>query len=224
MESPTVFISYSHDSPEHEASALALANRLRADGIDAVLDQYESFPTRGWDLWGQRQIQGARFVLVVCTPAYQRRFDGEEEPGKGLGATSEAWYIRQLLYNAGGTNQKFLPVLLTDADSEHIPLKLQGYQYFSPYTEQGYENLRLHLTGQSRVRKPALPPKQRKHDYLYWNLPPRNTFFTGRDEYLRNLEHGLARGRAQAISGLGGIGKTRAGQIPATRWSPGSAR
>jgi hypothetical protein len=224
MESPTVFISYSHDSPEHEANVLALANRLREDGIDAVLDQGESFPPEGWDLWGQRQIQGARFVLVVCTPAYQRRFDGEEEPGKGLGATSEAWYIRQLLYNAGGTNQKFLPVLLTDADSEHIPLKLQGYQYFSPYTEQGYENLRLHLTGQSRVRKPALPPKQRKHDYLYWNLPPRNTFFTGRDEYLRNLEHGLARGRAQAISGLGGIGKTRAGQIPATRWSPGSAR
>ena len=50
MASPAVFISYSHDSPEHEASVLALAKRLRADGIDAVLDQYESFPTRGWDL------------------------------------------------------------------------------------------------------------------------------------------------------------------------------
>ena len=37
MESPTVFISYSHDSPDHEANVLALANRLRADGIDAVL-------------------------------------------------------------------------------------------------------------------------------------------------------------------------------------------
>ena len=204
-----VFISYSHDSPEHEANVLELANRLRADGIDAVLDQFENFPPKGWDLWGQRQIQDARFVLVVCTPAYQRRFDGEEEPGKGLGATSEAWYIRQLLYKAGGVNDKFLPVLLTDADSEHIPLKLQGYQHFSPYTEQGYEKLRLHLTGQSREPKPALPPKQRKPDYLYWNLPPRNPFFTGRDEYLKKLEDGLAHGRAQAISGLGGIGKTQ---------------
>jgi tetratricopeptide (TPR) repeat protein len=209
MESPTVFISYSHDSPEHEAKVLALANRLRADGIDAVLDQYESFPPEGWDLWGQRQIQAARFVLVVCTATYRRRFDGEEEPGKGLGAASEAGFIRQLLYNAAGVNEKFVPVLLTDADSAHIPLKLQGYQHFSPYTEQGYENLRLHLTGQSRVRKPALPPKQRKPDYLYWNLPPRNPFFTGRDPYLKRLEHGLARGRVQAISGLGGIGKTQ---------------
>ena len=130
---------------------LALAKRLRADGIDAVLDQYESFPTRGWDLWGQEQIQGARFVLVVCTATYRRRFDGEEEPGKGLGAKSEAWYIRQLLYNAGGTNQKFIPVLLTEADSEHIPLKLQGYQHFSLNTEQGYEKLRLHQIGRAHV-------------------------------------------------------------------------
>jgi tetratricopeptide (TPR) repeat protein len=204
-----VFISYSHDSPEHEANVLALANRLRADGIDAVLDQFESFPREGWDLWGQRQIQAASFVLMVCTPAYRRRYDGEEEPGIGLGATSEAGYIRQILYDAGGANEKFLPVLLTDADSAHIPLALRRYQHFSPNTAQGYESLRLHLTGQSRVRKPALPPKQPKPDYLYWNLPPRNPFFTGRDPYLKRLEHGLADGRAQAISGLAGIGKTQ---------------
>jgi tetratricopeptide (TPR) repeat protein len=204
-----VFISYSHDSPEHEASVLALANRLRAGGIDAALDQYESFPAEGWELWQQRQIQAARFVLVVCTGTYRRRFDGEEEAGKGLGATSEAGFIRQILYNAGGTNEKFLPVLLTDADSAHIPLALQRYQHFPLHTQAGYENLRLLLTGQSRVRKPGLPPKQRKPDYLYWNLPPRNLFFTGRDEYLKNLEHGVAHGRAQAISGLGGIGKTQ---------------
>jgi hypothetical protein len=141
-----VFISYSHDSPEHEAKVLALANRLGEDGIDAVLDQFESFPPEGWELWGQRQIQSARFVLVVCTQTYQRRFDGEEEPGKGLGATSEAGIIRQILYDAGAVNEKFLPVLLTDADSEHVPLKLQGYHHFSLYTAQGYEELRLHLT------------------------------------------------------------------------------
>ena len=209
MASPAVFISYSHDSPEHEAKVLALANRLRADGIDAVLDQFESFPPEGWELWGQRQIQDAGFVLMVCTATYRRRFDGEEEPGKGLGATSETGLIRQLLYDAGGVNEKFFPVLLTDADSEHIPLALRRYQHFALHTQPGYENLRLLLTGQSHVRKPALPPKQRKPDYLYWNLPARNPFFTGRDEFVKKLEDGLARGRAQAISGLGGIGKTQ---------------
>lgn len=131
-------------------------------------------------MWGQRQIRDAGFVLVVCTATYRRRYDGEEETGKGLGATSEAGFIRQLLYNAGGVNEKFFPVLLTDADSAHIPLGLQRYQHFALHTGQGYEELRLHLMGQSRVRMPALAPKQRKADYLYWSLPPRNPFFTGR--------------------------------------------
>jgi len=33
------FISYSRDSPEPEARVLAFSNRLRGDGVDAILDQ-----------------------------------------------------------------------------------------------------------------------------------------------------------------------------------------
>ncbi|MGC2696487.1 MAG: SEFIR domain-containing protein [Candidatus Angelobacter sp.] len=43
---PKVFISYSHDSPEHEQSVLAFADRLVDDGIDVILDQYVSPPPR----------------------------------------------------------------------------------------------------------------------------------------------------------------------------------
>jgi hypothetical protein len=32
-------MSYSHDSPEHEARVLAFSNRLRGDGVDAILNQ-----------------------------------------------------------------------------------------------------------------------------------------------------------------------------------------
>ena len=48
MASPGVLISYSHDSPEDEGKVLALANRLRSNGIAAVLDQYEIVPPQGW--------------------------------------------------------------------------------------------------------------------------------------------------------------------------------
>src|ERR1017187_7998028 len=41
---PRVFISYSHDTPAHESTVLALSDRLRSDGIDTILDQYETFP------------------------------------------------------------------------------------------------------------------------------------------------------------------------------------
>lgn len=36
---PKVFISYSHDTVEHQERVLDLADRLRADGIDAEVDQ-----------------------------------------------------------------------------------------------------------------------------------------------------------------------------------------
>jgi hypothetical protein len=48
---PKVLISYSHDSPEHADRVRELSDRLRADGIDCILDQYEVSPPEGWPLW-----------------------------------------------------------------------------------------------------------------------------------------------------------------------------
>ena len=121
MASPKVFISYSHDSPAHEAKVLALANRLRGNGIDAIVDQYEPFPPGGWIQWMKRQVRDAQFILVVCTETYQRRWDGEEKAGEGLGAKYESQLIQQLLYEAGGVNERFVPVLLSDSDGHTFP-------------------------------------------------------------------------------------------------------
>src|SRR5712672_3492369 len=99
-----VLISYSHDSPEHEARVLEFANRLRRDGVDAVLDQYESFPPMGWIRWIDEQVERAKFVLLVLTEGY----------GAGRGSTYEGQLIQQLLYNTGGLNEKFIPVVLTE--------------------------------------------------------------------------------------------------------------
>jgi hypothetical protein len=51
MDPTRVFISYSHDSPEHADRVLALSDQLRAGGIDCILDQYEPAPEEGWPLW-----------------------------------------------------------------------------------------------------------------------------------------------------------------------------
>jgi hypothetical protein len=63
-EGGTVFISYSHDGPDHIGAVLALSNRLRAEGVDCVLDQYESCPPEGWPRWMDREIKKAQFVLM----------------------------------------------------------------------------------------------------------------------------------------------------------------
>lgn len=54
---PKVLISYSHDSPEHADCVRELSDRLRADGIDCILDQYEVSPPEGWPLWMDRATQ-----------------------------------------------------------------------------------------------------------------------------------------------------------------------
>ncbi|HEY0431235.1 MAG TPA: SEFIR domain-containing protein, partial [Pyrinomonadaceae bacterium] len=86
MSAKKVFISYSHDSDEHRDRVLALSERLRADGIETILDQYlNGYPSQGWPRWMLDQVDAADSVLVVCTETYYRRFRGHEEPGKGRG-------------------------------------------------------------------------------------------------------------------------------------------
>ena len=46
--SPCVFISYTHDSDDHKERVLALADQLRADGIDTRIDRYIAVPEEGW--------------------------------------------------------------------------------------------------------------------------------------------------------------------------------
>lgn len=83
-----VFISYSHDTAVHQKRVLDLADRLRADGIDAEIDQYNMAPPEGWALWCERQIEAADAVLMVCTETYHRRVRGEEAPGQGRGVVN----------------------------------------------------------------------------------------------------------------------------------------
>jgi len=224
---PKIFISYSHDSPEHEERVLALSNRLRDDGIDAILDQYQTFPPEGWPQWMQQQVLETQFVLVICTEVYNRRAMGQEAPGTGLGATYESQVIQQLLYNAGGRNTKFIPVVFTKNDRVHIPLALQRYNHYLPVGD-GYEDLYRLLTGQPKVVQPvvgrlrALPTKQPQADFrnALWNAPARNFWFTGREPCLQAIHQVLTETKAAALTGIGGIGKTPpAVLVPGLRYS-----
>jgi formylglycine-generating enzyme required for sulfatase activity len=151
-----VFISYSHDGPEHEERVLDLADRLREDGIDAEVDQYLQSPPEGWPAWCESQIENADFVLMVCTETYHRRVKGDEAPGKGLGVVCEARIIRQLVYDSGAVSAKFIPVLFSDGSADHIPLPVKGWTRYVVNTEDGYEALYRRLSGQPWTTRPPL--------------------------------------------------------------------
>jgi hypothetical protein len=168
LEHPKVFISYSHDSQEHGDRVLTLSDRLRSDGIDCHIDQYEVSPPEGWQRWMVNQIEDADFVLVVCTENYERRFRGREERGKGLGAQWEGAIITQELYDAENHNTTFIPVFFSPDHSAYIPIVLHGATYYDLNTEEGYEVLYRRLTNQYLIQKPELgkirpmPPLARK--------------------------------------------------------------
>jgi hypothetical protein len=125
-----VFLSYSHDSALHAARVLELAQRLRAEGIDCWIDQFEQGPAEGFPRWMTQQINRADVVLIVCTPTYRRRFDGLEAQGEGLGVTFEGYLILQELYDASMRQRKFIPIVLPQSTREDIPQALRGTESF----------------------------------------------------------------------------------------------
>ncbi len=153
-DSPKVFISYSHDSEQHKELILALADRLRREGVDCMIDQYiNGFPPENWQRWMETQIENSDFVLVVCTPRYLKRYRGLDDDG-GRGATFEGVVISQTLYDTYCRNTKFVPVLPDDGDFDNVPLPLKGFSAFK--VKADYEGLYRYLTGQPLVIKPDI--------------------------------------------------------------------
>jgi tetratricopeptide (TPR) repeat protein len=218
---PKVFISYSHDSPEHMKRVLALADRLRADGVNAIIDQYFHDPEDGWQVWTQTQMREADFVLVVCTETYLRRAERREEPGTGHGAIWEISVAYVLLYNQGMKNKKLVPVVFDAQDRDYIPLPLQPYTNYCLADDQGYVELYRRLTNQPSIIMPemgkitSLPQLERLQSHKIpstakpWNIPSRNDAFTGREHILGDLRADLQKKGKQALFGLGGVGKTQ---------------
>jgi hypothetical protein len=155
MSTPVVFLSYSHDSPEHRAAVLKLSNRLRADGCETFLDQYvNGTPSEKWPRWMLNGVERATHVLCICTPTYYRRFRGHEEPGKGKGADWEGAIITQEIYDSRSHGTKFIPVLFTGTSDSTIPEPLRGATHYR--MEADYEAMYDAILGQGGVEPPPV--------------------------------------------------------------------
>ncbi|QHQ17502.1 TIR domain-containing protein [Pectobacterium parmentieri] len=70
MSIPKAFVSYSHDSMEHKKWVLDSATRLRNNGVDAILDQWDLKPGDDLPSFMERGLISADRVLMVCTDKY----------------------------------------------------------------------------------------------------------------------------------------------------------
>lgn len=163
-DNPRVFISYAQESPAHDNWVLVLANRLRQDGVDAIVDRHYPWVERGWRAWMREQIELARWVLVVCTAAYRQRFDGEDpadaEAQPGRAVRWESQHITRELYDQRFRNRRFVPLLPPGSDASQIPLPLKDYTRFAlaDGDDDAYEELYRLLTDQPATLPPAVGP------------------------------------------------------------------
>jgi hypothetical protein len=70
MTIPKAFISYSHDTQQHKKWVLELATRLRNNGIDAILDQFELQPGDDVPHFMETHLADSNKILMICTERY----------------------------------------------------------------------------------------------------------------------------------------------------------
>ncbi|MCX7113626.1 MAG: SUMF1/EgtB/PvdO family nonheme iron enzyme [Proteobacteria bacterium] len=117
---PTVFISYSWDSPIHKDWVKTLADRLIGNGIKVIFDQYHCRPGDNFLMFMEQSVKRADRVLLILTEAYKTKADLRLR-----GAGFEGQVISAELYIDGGSN-KFIPVLRSGDNEQSIPIFLQG--------------------------------------------------------------------------------------------------
>ena len=158
--SANALISYAHENASHASLVKALADQLGRDGVECALDQYEEAPREGWPSWiADKIFDHQRFVLVISSPKYLRRWRLAERAGVGLGATYEGKLIRQVLYSQEGFNGRVIPVVMEPHDTSHIPLELRDttrYQVRTSPSDPGYDALVRRLTAQPATVAPTL--------------------------------------------------------------------
>ena len=165
-----VFISYAHGDAGHEGHVRDFWLFLRANGIDARLDLPIAEQRVDLAEWMTREVRDADRVLVIASPDYRARAEGDTGPAEGRGVQFEARLIRDLFYeNQRAGMQRFLPVVLPGGSPADIPLWLgrisTTHYQVSDYTVAGAETLLRNLTDQPREvtpplgSVPVLPPR-----------------------------------------------------------------
>jgi hypothetical protein len=175
----SVFISYSHDSDEHRERVLGLSERLRADGIETILDRYveSGSPPEGWPRWMLNGLEKATHVVCVCTETYYRRFRGREVPGKGKGVDWEGALMTQSLYDARSVSTKCIPVLFARTDAPYVPEPLRAQTFYVVDSDASYDALYDALLNQSGVvpgpvGTPKRKPRATGQPLSFSSVPP----------------------------------------------------
>ena len=148
-----VFISYSHDDEEHESWVLKIATRLRSNGVDIILDQWNLKLGSNLALFMEKGLSDSHRVICVCS---------EEYVVKTNTAVSGAGYEKQIMTAELIKNQdtNWIIPLIKNNPNKDIPIFLKGKRYIDfderKFYETRYEELLRDLLDESILPIPPL--------------------------------------------------------------------
>ena len=154
MDNPTVFVSYSHDSEQHEAWVLKLASDLRSHGVNAILDRWDLRLGSDLRFFMENGLSSANLVLCICSENYVQKVDS----GVG-GAGYEGMIMSQpLLSNAN--LEYVIPIVRNNPSFSKVPRAFGSKLYIdfsddSHYVAKYWELLER-IYGEDSKKKPPL--------------------------------------------------------------------
>lgn len=133
---PWVFVSYANAPPQHKHAVREFVKRLSTK-IRCVIDEdiERTGPPDGHAAWSRKQIATATYVLIVCSAEY----------GTGRGSQWEWKLVQNTLYNDGGLNYRFIPIVLQPSDEQYVPDCLLTANRYCVSDATGYDRLIAHV-------------------------------------------------------------------------------
>lgn len=168
MIQPKVFISYSWSSKTHQEHIKEMAERLAADGVEAVVDIYDLKEGDDKNHYMERMVQddSVTHVLVICDKKYAEKANARKD---GVGV--ESIIISQEVYSSV-SQSKFIPLIFEYDESGKpcAPTFLNSRIYIDFSTPEkendNWERLIRLLYGKPEFVKPKLgkPPAYLEQD------------------------------------------------------------
>ncbi len=176
---PRVFISYSHDSENHKAWVLNLSTRLRANGVDVVLDQWDVKLGSDIAKFIELGLSGSDRIIMICTEHYVEKADSS----KG-GVGYEKMIMTAELMEDLDSN-KIIP-LLRNNNTKKTPKFIGGRRYIDFNLDKEFEKKYEELIRDIHVAPLRPKPQLGPNPFLKNDQPEIKPlkFQTGSEKYV----------------------------------------
>lgn len=153
MSAPKVFISYSHETPEHKRWVAALATDLRGLGVDVTLDEWDMAPGQDIAAFMEQSVTSADRVILVCTSEYVIRAN------TGAGGVGYEKLIVSAELIGRIDSKKFVPVVRQASSPRTLPTYM-GARFYIDFSDDSKYKERLDELARELhgVRSQSKPP------------------------------------------------------------------